>query len=74
MNYVGTSEFSPVLTSLAAVVPTTPLAFAIETSGEGSVTVSWLATAENSGSPVLGYYIYYKQTESSDSWAKTELV
>ena len=74
MNYVGISEDSPILTSLAAVVPSTPISFTIETSGEGSVTVSWLAPDQDGGSSVIGYYIYYKITGSSDSWSKTQLV
>lgn len=68
INFVGVSQFSDVLTCLAAVVPGVPQNVAIVTSVLGAVTLSWLAPADDGGSPLTGYYIYYKRTGIVSAW------
>jgi titin len=60
INFVGTSQFSSVLTSLAAVVPSVPQKVAIIESSLGGVTLEWSAPDDDGGSRITGYYIYYK--------------
>ena len=74
INYVGTSAFSPIMSSFAAVVPTVPQNFAVVGSGIGSVTLSWTAPAEDGGAELLGYYIYFVKFGTQDPWSKTSLV
>jgi hypothetical protein len=74
LNYVGSSAFSPVLTSLAAVVPSTPVMFQVIDSGLASVTFKWEEPEQDGGSELLGYYIYYKRTGASTDWSLTELI
>lgn len=60
INYVGKSEFSPKLTSLAAIVPTAPVGFKVTGSTLGSVSLAWEEPDYDGGNELLGYYVYYK--------------
>jgi sulfatase maturation enzyme AslB (radical SAM superfamily) len=62
---VGASAQSPPLLSFAAVVPTTPLDFVITNSASGIIDVAWQAPQYDGGSPLLGYYVYYKLTSAT---------
>lgn len=74
INFVGTSSFSSVLTSLAAVVPSVPLDFEITGSSLGGVSLAWTAPLNDGGDPLQGFYIYYRLTGTSDSWSETSLL
>jgi hypothetical protein len=69
INFVGTSGFSSVLTSLAAVVPSVPLDFEITDSSLGGVSLTWTTPLNDGGDPLQGFYIYYRLTGTSDSWS-----
>lgn len=60
LNIIGSSALSSSLTSLAAVAPSTPLNFAIVTSGSGTIDVSWEAPTHDGGAALSGYIIYYR--------------
>lgn len=60
INFVGVSQFSPILTCKAAVVPSTPQVFSIVESDESQVLVQWEVPAEDGGAPLTGYYVYYR--------------
>jgi hypothetical protein len=74
LNYVGASEFSEPLTAFAAVVPSPPMEFKIVESGLGSVSLSWKAPLEEGGSPVDGYFVYYRLKGSELAWSKSGLI
>lgn len=59
------SNFSPVLTCLAAIVPLVPQNITVLNSGLGSITLTWLAPTDDGGNPIIGYYIYYKLSGNS---------
>lgn len=71
-NVVGVSEFSPTLDSLAAIVPSTPLNFALAGSGFGVVSFTWTTSSSEGGSPITGYYIYYRL--NSEAWLQSNLI
>lgn len=74
INQVGTSLFSPTLTSFAAVVPSTPQNFIITNSGLGSVDLAWTQPQYDGGSPLSGYYVYYQKTGIDTTWTKSSLL
>lgn len=59
-NAVGVSAFSPILDSFAAVAPSMPLNFAVAGSGLGFVSFTWNTPNSQGGSPLTGYYVYFK--------------
>ena len=61
------------LVVFAAVVPTAPQQFNYVTSASGTITVEWEAPQYDGGSPLLGYYIYYK-ISSVSTWTQTSLI
>jgi len=60
MNYVGKSQFSEVLHSLAAVVPSAPQQFKVTGSALASVSLQWVEPSFDGGSELLGYFVYFK--------------
>lgn len=73
INAVGASAFSPVLTTFAAVVPSTPLNLEIVTSASGTIDLSWEASQYDGGSPILGYYVEYRLSTLT-VFSKTSLI
>lgn len=73
MNDVGIGEFSPELTSLAAVAPSTPLNFAFVTSGTGTIDLRWDPPMYDGGSVLTGYFVYYR-IAGADTWEKTSII
>ena len=53
------------MVTFAAVVPTTPLDFNITGSSSGIIDVAWQAPQYDGGSPLTGYYLYYKLTTAA---------
>jgi titin len=74
INQVGTSPFSPTLSSFAAVVPSMPQNFNITSSGLGSVNLAWTPPLYDGGSPLSGYYVYYQKTGIDTTWSKSSLL
>ena len=72
INYVGKSEFSDELHTLAAVVPSAPLNFNVTNSMLGSVSLEWNEPEFDGGSELLGYYTYYKLTGVDAEWTMIE--
>ena len=73
INAVGTGELSPVLTCLAAVVPSEPQNFEVTGSNTGTVSVQWQPPQYDGGSPLLGYFIYNKIT-GTETYSKTAII
>lgn len=73
INRIGQSDFSPVLKSFAAIVPSVPLNFIHTKSETGSITLEWLPPQHDGGAILTGYFIYFK-VAGSDSWSKTDLI
>ena len=65
VNRVGFSAFSPVLTSFAAVVPSTLSDFRHTDSAAGSITLAWGPPLYDGGARLTGYVIYYKVAGST---------
>ena len=74
INFVGTSDFSAVMTSFAAVVPSVPKNFTVTDSAAGSVTLAWTEPDDDGGSELIGYFIYFKRTNTVDEWSRSELI
>lgn len=62
INIIGESQESLPLTSLIAVVPSSPLNLTFMSSNSGTIEVSWEAPRHDGGATLIGYYIYTKQT------------
>ena len=60
-NVVGQSEASGTFSAMAAVLPDAPDAPTRKTATTESVTIQWLAPAEDGGDPVDDYEVYWDQ-------------
>jgi len=73
INSIGASALSPSVTVLAAVGPGVPQDFTVTTSGSGTIDVSWTAPEYDGGSPLTGFYAYYR-LPSVSTWTQSALL
>lgn len=73
INNVGQSDFSPVLTSFIAVVPTAPVDFKYTTSAASSISIEWKPPLFDGGSSLTGFYVYFRISGVA-TWSKSAVI
>lgn len=73
INNVGMSDYSPVLSSFIAVVPSMPQDFKYTESASSSISLEWLPPRDDGGASLTGFFIYYK-VAGAVIWDKSNLI
>lgn len=64
-NLVGAGLQSAAVSRIAASVPNPPLGLALVSQSTTSITFSWTSNANNGGTPVTDYQVYWNQGSGS---------